>query len=312
MNANKGIAIAVIGPGLVGQQVLYQLSNLPDSTVALYGKFMVKAIANSKSMFLILDDTFDSLKDQNETRSFLNDKGEPVNLNKLCSFLLETNSAASVIIDCSSSEVLAQQYPHWLSLGINIVTPNKKALSSKFELFQQIKMETMKRKVFCYHESTVGAGLPVLDILKNMVDSGDQVLKIEGILSGTISYIFNSFATNDKTFSQIVHEAKKLGYTEPDPRDDLNGMDIARKTLILARMCGFKIEINDIKVDKILPQGYIFQQDSINVEDFMSELVKCDQYFAMMKENAKKQSKVLKFVSTVDVIGKKFSVCLKE
>ena len=312
MNANKGIAIAVIGPGLVGQQVLYQLSNLPDSTVALYGKFMVKAIANSKSMFLILDDTFDSLKDQNETRSFLNDKGEPVNLNKLCSFLLETNSAASVIIDCSSSEVLAQQYPHWLSLGINIVTPNKKAFSSKFELFQQIKMETMKRKVFCYHESTVGAGLPVLDTLKNMVDSGDQVLKIEGILSGTISYIFNSFATNDKTFSQIVHEAKKLGYTEPDPRDDLNGMDIARKTLILARMCGFKIEINDIKVDKILPQGYIFQQDSINVEDFMSELVKCDQYFATMKENAKKQSKVLKFVSTVDVIGKKFSVCLKE
>ncbi|KAI0229091.1 Homoserine dehydrogenase [Massospora cicadina] len=143
-------------------------------------------------------------------------------------------NSAMVLVDCTSDESVARLYPNWLKNGFHVVTPNKKAFSGELSLYKEILAASQKHARFCYHESTVGAGLPVLETLKALVHTGDKIVKIEGIFSGTLSYLFNNFskASEDRTaFSDIVKVAKAKGFTEPDPRDDLNGMDVARKFL---------------------------------------------------------------------------------
>lgn len=146
-------------------------------------------------------------------------------------------------MDCTSNESVAQYYPTILQHS-HLVTPNKKGFSSSLELWDKIKATSLDNKTFALHESTVGAGLPILSTLNDLVQTGDEIVKIEGIFSGTLSYIFNNYSQLGRTdaqpaFSGIVKQAKELGYTEPDPRDDLNGMDVARKVVILGYILCF-------------------------------------------------------------------------
>ena len=174
------------------------------------------------------------------------------------------------MVDCTSSDEIAETYPSILKY-CHLVTPNKKGkfdstllvtdfmigFSGSMELWEAIKSSSIENHKFAFHESTVGAGLPILSTLNDIVMTGDEVVKIEGIFSGTLSYIFNNFSqlgnNSGKSFSEIVKHAKELGYTEPDPRDDLNGMDVARKVVILGRVAGVPLSTESLSVENIVP-----------------------------------------------------------
>ncbi len=157
-------------------------------------------------------------------------------------------------------------------MKVSIATPNKKANSSQFERYQKLQKLALNNNVKYGYETTVGAGLPVIKTLQDIVMSGDRIERIEGVLSGTLSYLFNTY-DGTKPFSGLVQEAKAMGFTEPDPRDDLNGMDVARKILILAREAGNEVEMDEISLEKFLPEACFAPE---TVDGFFEELEKAD------------------------------------
>lgn len=223
------VNIGIVGVGLVGSELVSQI--LRSSY-----KNAMKVVALSTSQKMILSDSEYkslSISQSEDIRSAVVQTGIAANLDQFASYLASSKQH-SVIIDCTASEEVARLYPSWLRSGLSVVTPNKKGFSSSLELFKEIKeITTDKKAPLVYHEATVGAGLPVLSTLTDLVKTGDEIVRIEGIFSGTLSYLFNSFSSltnsSGQKFSEIVSIAKSLGYTEPDPRDDLNGMDVARK-----------------------------------------------------------------------------------
>ena len=183
------------------------------------------------------------------------------------------------------------------------MTPNKKAFSSSYALWEDIFSTASTSKAMVYHESSVGAGLPVISTLKDLVATGDRVTRIEGVFSGTMSYLFNTFSpvSNDsaESWSQIVAKAKKAGFTEPDPRDDLNGMDVARKLTILARLAGLKVEgPSSFPVQSLIPKEL---ESASSADDFMSKLPNHDQDMETYKKEAKTADKVVRYIGSVDV-----------
>jgi aspartokinase/homoserine dehydrogenase 1 len=190
-----------------------------------------------------------------------------------------------VLIDCTSSDILVKEYQSFIEQGFNIVTPNKKANTMDYNEFSALKECFKKNKKYFFYEANVGAGLPIISTIKDLLNCGDEIIKIEGVFSGTLSYIFNTLSSNKK-FSEIVLDAKERGFTEPDPRDDLSGSDVGRKLLILSRMLGYKINLSDIKI-----------QNLVNLSD--------DEIFKMTEE-AKNKNSVLRYIGTI-INGKCFA-----
>jgi aspartokinase/homoserine dehydrogenase 1 len=184
----------------------------------------VMGIMDSKTMCLD-----QSGLDLSKWRKLLAEKGEAADSAKFTAHVKDNHFIPNtVIIDCTASAKVADNYFQWLSKGIHIITPNKRANSGPFD--QYVRLRALQRRSYThyFYEATVGAGLPIISTLRGLLETGDRIQKIEGIFSGTLSYIFNNF-DGSKSFSQIVTEAKAAGFTEPDPRDDLSGMDVARK-----------------------------------------------------------------------------------
>ena len=211
-------------------------------------------------------------------------------------------------MDNTSSQEIADAYPQLLEKGINIVTPNKKAFSGSFDLWHAIQksaldpmtMSGLKRGLI-YHESSVGAGLPIISTLKDLIDTGDEVQRIEGVFSGTMSFLFNSFAPVEGQggkWSDEVKKAKLAGFTEPDPRDDLNGVDVARKLVILARIMGMKVQSTDsFPVQSLIPK----ELEHVERGDvFLEKLGEFDGRMEEIREKAKKQGMVVRFVGSID------------
>ena len=206
------------------------------------------------------------------------------------------NLSNSVFIDCTASKIVVEKYPDIVSSNISIVTPNKIANSINYDFYQKLKQLALKHNVKFLYETNVGAGLPIIGTLKDLVSSGDEIQKIEGILSGTLSYIFNTFS-KDKPFSEVVKLAKEKGYTEPDPREDLSGMDVARKLLILAREAGLMLELKDIKIEKILPEEV---EKAKSVSDFFIKLKKHDKDFECMREKAAAKGNLFRYIASLE------------
>jgi bifunctional aspartokinase / homoserine dehydrogenase 1 len=206
------------------------------------------------------------------------------------------NLSNTIFIDNTASEKVASTYEVLLDASISISTPNKIANSSSYGRYQNLKQIASKRNVQFKYETNVGAGLPVISTLRDLINSGDRILKIEGILSGTLAYIFNNFKAGT-TFSQVVAEAKEMGLTEPDPRDDLSGKDVKRKIMILAREAGYAIESEQVTVENILPDACIKAK---SVEDFFKVLEKNDDHFERLRANAEKEGKVLRFAAKLE------------
>jgi homoserine dehydrogenase len=236
-------------------------------------------------------------------------------------------------VDNTAGETWATQYPKALARGISVVTPNKKGFSGDYNLWKDIfaaaanesfglesSVEKAKRRGYVFHESTVGAGLPVLSTVKELLETGDKVTKIEGVFSGTMSYLFNTWNAapavagqgEQVKFSDVVSKAKGLGYTEPDPRDDLNGVDVARKAVILARLCGLEIEsVQSFPVQSLVPKE--LSSSDISALTFMEKLPELiDSEMDKIKLEAGKEGKVVRFVGSVDVVKGEVKVGLEK
>ena len=239
-----------------------------------------------------------------------------------------TNAGASaVLIDNTSSPALVSIYPRALSNGISIVTPNKKAFSGPSSEWSSIASSAYPNPNpnsnghsggLLYHESTVGAGLPIISTLKDLLATGDKVRVIEGVFSGTMSFLFNTFdpitppsGESPPTFSQVVRTAQSSGYTEPDPRDDLNGADVARKLTILARLIGLEVSSYDsFPTESLIPAP--LQDAKLSKEDFMERLGEYDGEMEMVREKANKGGKVVRYTGRIDVEKKELRVGLGE
>jgi len=182
-----------------------------------------------------------------------------------------------------------------LESSISVVTANKKAASGAYGYYRALHQAAGANNARYLYETNVGAGLPVIRTVRDFVGAGDPVSRIEGVLSGTISYLLNTYQAGMK-FSDIVIKAREMGYTEPDPRDDLNGMDVARKILILAREAGHELELSDVHVDKLLPEEY-FEPES--VDDFMNMLPQVDEHMESMRSQAEAGGKKLRYIARV-------------
>lgn len=244
-------------------------------------------------------------------------KSGPLSPPEIVSYL-SSAPGRSVLVDNTSDPALASAYPLFLRAGISIVTPNKKAFSSDLSLWKDIFAAAAEGKALVYHESTVGAGLPVISTLRDLVATGDEVTRIEGVFSGTLSFLFNTFApvsgSSSAKWSEVVTQAKQLGYTEPDPRDDLNGMDVARKLTILARIAGLEVQSPDsFPVESLIPAELAsLPATPDGVSQFLARLPEFDGQMAALKEQAEKAGKVVRYVGSVDVGKKEVKVGLQQ
>lgn len=223
------------------------------------------------------------------------------------------HKSPAVFVDNTSSQEIADHYPILLQHGIHVITPNKKAFSGSYEAYTAIVAASAASGAKWYNESTVGAGLPVISTLKDLIRTGDQVERVEGVFSGTMSFLFNSFqplAGQGGKWSAEVAKAKDLGYTEPDPRDDLNGLDVARKLTILARQIGMTVESpTSFPIDSLIPKEL---ESCASGEEFMKRLPEFDAQMEQTRAEAEKEGKVVRFVGSIDVRGNKLKVGLEK
>lgn len=292
LGESKTLNVFMVGPGLIGATLLKQIEQqaaILKEKMAL--QINVVAIANSK--FYIADD--EGL-DLNKWREELADSKHEMTFRKFVDLMKELNLPNSVFVDNTSNKEIAKFYEEILSNAISIVTPNKIANSGSFKQYEALKTASQQAGSKFLYETNVGAGLPVINTLQGLMHSGDDVVKIEGVLSGSLSYIFNTY-DGSTTFKDIVLKAKENGFTEPDPRDDLNGMDVARKILILSREAGYPLEPKDIKVKNILPKSCI---QAPTVDQFLEELEKADGTFKKLIEKAHKEGKKLCFIASME------------
>jgi aspartokinase/homoserine dehydrogenase 1 len=289
LSPRKTLNIFLVGLGLIGKTLL---KHLERQTMQLSDEhaldIRVIGLSNSKTMTFKsegfpLNECFDQLKNSKEK----------MDLTNFIDKMIQYNLINTVFVDCSSSQAVADAYESIFKASISIVTPNKKANSGRYENFKRLKDISTKKGARFLYGSNVGAGLPILSTINELVRSGDRILRIEAILSGTMSFLFNSF-TEGKVFSEVVLEAQKKGFTEPDPRDDLNGMDVARKLLILARESSFPLEMNDIASHKLLPDDCF---NTPSVEEFYVKLKTYDELFSKKRKEAQKEGKVLRYIA---------------
>jgi len=291
----RSVNLFLTGTGLIGGTLLEQIA---DNVEKLAHRDLIKVnligVANYDRM-IFSRNGLDPLK----TKKLVNEGGEGTEKFILSAFIekmVSFNLPNSCFCDCTASEDIAASYEKILQHSIPIVTPNKKANSGSLDYYNKLTSYSRERGIPYLYETTVGAGLPIISTLRDLFLSGDKVLRIEAVLSGTLSFIFNSF-DGSKTFSALVREAKAKGYTEPDPRDDLNAMDAARKVLILARECGLSLEFANVEIEPILPPACFKAKD---IDAFFTELEKSDGDYENRRAQAANEGKKLRYVAVIE------------
>ncbi len=292
--SNQAISIGIIGIGWIGATLLRQLEEaIPRLRRDQRIDLRVRAVADSRHM--VLRDRF-----ENPARATddVKDSTIEVDLDDFAAHVHADHLPHAVIIDCTASETVARLYPAWLSSGLHVITPNKKANTAEQDFFERLRATTRQHQRHYLYETTVGAGLPVLNTLRDLVQTGDDVLEIEGVLSGTLSYLFNTFSP-ERPFSSVVFEARDQGFTEPDPRDDLSGMDVARKLVILGREMGLKLDLSDVRVESLVPA----ELRSGSLESFLKDLPKMDAPMLQLLADAIAAGECLRYVGRISPKG---------
>jgi aspartokinase/homoserine dehydrogenase 1 len=284
------LSVGVVGTGLIGKAFLAQLEQQREELRRRFKvDLRVRAVANSKTMAL-----HDSHASLDAVAS-----GVPLDLDALAAHVRADHLPHAVIVDCTAGDVVVDAYASWLRRGIHVITPNKRAASGPLSRWRTIQAAAKTGHARYFGEATVGAGLPVITTLKDLMNTGDTVVAVEGVLSGTLSWIFNTL-TPDMTFSSRVREAKRLGYTEPDPREDLSGLDFARKLVVLAREMGRDVSLDDIDVEDLAP-GCPF---GAPLETLLESLSEVDRAIAAKQKDAQANAAVLRMVGVVPEAGR--------
>ncbi|QCI18182.1 bifunctional aspartate kinase/homoserine dehydrogenase I [Buchnera aphidicola (Aphis nasturtii)] len=289
------INVFLIGIGGVGKslinQILKQKKFLENKNIEI----KIRTIANSKKILFL-----NNCIDLKHWEKYFKESKEKFNLEILNKSLKNNCFLNSVVIDCTSDENLSKQYVNFISKGLHVIASNKKANTSSLEYYNKIRNTALKENKKFLYETNVGAGLPVIQTLQNLFHTGDNLICFKGILSGSLSFIFGKLEENI-LLSDATKQAKDLGFTEPNPCDDLSGIDVARKLLILAREVGYEIELKDIEIEPILPEHF---KKYHNTEEFLYKLKEMDAIFIERVKKAKNSGKVLRFVGTIEKGGK--------
>ncbi len=289
LSKTKRLHLFMIGTGLIGSTLLRQMYQQTAFLEEQYNlEIVVCGLANSKQMLIDTEGI-----DLQKWNSILIGDGQKTDTAHFIDKMIECNLSNSVFIDCTASAHVPTHYERILTHSISISTPNKVAASSPYVRFKDLKAMALKHQASFMFETNVGAGLPIISTLRNLIQSGDKILSIEAVLSGSISFIFNNF-DGTQPFSALVLEAKEKGYTEPDPRDDLSGSDVMRKITILAREAGLPIEMSDIELSPILPEECMQAE---GVEAFFESLKTNDNYFIQWLHQAQSQNGALRFIA---------------
>jgi aspartokinase/homoserine dehydrogenase 1 len=291
--SDQTLSIGVIGPGQVGRALLGQLR---DAAGRLHERdhvdLRVRAVANSRRMELA-DRTLSAAGFAGAL-----DDAETCDLERFTAHVDAEHLPHAVIIDCSASDAIADRYAGWLARGIHVITPNKHAGSGDRARYEQLQALVGAGSARWRYEATVGAGLPVVQTLRDLVDSGDRVLAIEGIFSGTLAWLFNRFEPG-ASFAALVREARAAGYTEPDPRDDLSGMDVARKLVILGRELGLPLDLDGVDVESLVPDALA----DADVDAFLDGLDALDAPMRERLQRAERAGEVLRYTARLDAAG---------
>lgn len=286
------INIFLVGPtGLIGKTLLKQISNQFEYLKKEKSiQINVTGIINSKKMLIDSNGI-----DLENWESILDTNGEKSDLENYTNKIIDLNFANAVFVDCSASKYVVEFYEKLLKKSISIVTPNKIANTLSQEKYVRLRELAKKSNARFMYETNVGAGLPVIGVLQSLMNSGDKILKIEAVLSGTLSFIFNTYK-GDLKFSDVVLDAKAKGYTEPDPRDDLSGLDVARKALILSRDSGAQMELSDIKVENLVPENL----REVDVKTFLERLPEVDAAYETIKKDAESKGNLLRYMAVIE------------
>jgi bifunctional aspartokinase / homoserine dehydrogenase 1 len=292
--SSKTISVGLIGPGTVGGALLDQIHQQSARLLAEFNlDLRVRAIARSTTMCLA-----ERRIDLENWRDESGANAVALDLDAFERQVHPDHIPHAVIIDCSASDAIADRYATWLRRGIHIVTPNKKAFSGPLARYYDIRRSAVDGGAHFFYETTVGAALPIIKTLRDLIDTGDRIQSVQGILSGTLAYLFNVF-DGKKPFSEIVSEAQQNGFTEPDPRDDLSGMDVARKLTILARELGQEIELGQFPVQNLIPESL----REVEIAEFLERLADYDDEIAARYASAKSAGMNLRYIASLDADG---------
>ena len=288
------LSVGIIGPGTVGEVLLEQIASQSERLREQFKiDLRVRGILGSKRM--VLGDTGIALgtwREQYEHSTV------PADLERFLEQVRVDYLPHTVLIDCTASGDVAARYAEWLRAGVHVITPNKKANSADMAFYRSVQAARRAGGAHYLYEATVGAGLPVVHTLRDLRETGDEIASIEGIFSGTLAYLFNVY-DGSTPFSDIVRDARQRGYTEPDPRDDLSGMDVARKLIILGREMGLELELSDVRVESLVPAGL----ERGSIEEFMTRLPRSDAAMRERFEAAREKGRVLRYVGRLGADG---------
>ncbi|MBD3290944.1 bifunctional aspartate kinase/homoserine dehydrogenase I, partial [candidate division KSB1 bacterium] len=288
----KTVPLFIVGAtGLIGSTLLKQLFEQRKALMKKSGiDFQIHAVADINKM-MIAEKALEYSQIQK-----LSEAGETTDMSKFIRQIQSLKFSGKIFIDCTASENISACYEELFDAGISVVTPNKLANTGSWDRYQEMRRIAEKRDVHFMYETNIGAGLPVISTIRDLVSTGDKIVKFEAILSGTLAYIFNTFSGSMR-FSDVVKDAKAKGYTEPDPRIDLKGTDVARKLLLLVREIGMPLEMTDINVEQFLPESCL---STSSVNDFFAELKKEDDHFAELQHRCCEEGTVLRHIASFE------------